>query len=115
MQAGKMQDTEQLMSLLREYEASGRDPAADGIPQELQVSIASAVVPTHAPAIDPCHVTAQCDVMSLLCPDLQEMMRELTSSSDGSKTDVTEEIIPQPGCSAPPPPLMHKHECCVIF
>ena len=38
MQAGQPQDLEQLMSLLGEYEATGRDPSADGIPTDLQVS-----------------------------------------------------------------------------
>lgn len=45
MQAGKAPELEQLMSLLGEYEATGRDPAADGIPAELQVCPTLAVPP----------------------------------------------------------------------
>lgn len=37
MEAGKPPELEQLMSLLGEYGATGRDPTADGIPADLQV------------------------------------------------------------------------------
>lgn len=51
MEAGKPPD---LMSLLGEYEATGRDPTADGIPTELQV-IPKLAHPGFSPALL-CHV-----------------------------------------------------------
>lgn len=52
MEGGNVPELEKLISLLGQYEATGRDPTADGIPPDLQVIIldSTTIPPLHSPS-----------------------------------------------------------------
>ena len=52
MEGGNVPELEKLISLLGQYEATGRDPTADGIPPDLQVAVlhSSTIPHLHSPS-----------------------------------------------------------------